>query len=488
MASTANSSHIDIRRTHDNTPAATAALQPPLPSDHTIDVTHNPRLPIHRLPTEILGIIFRNITRVETCIHDPYVTVSRTITLSAVCSHWRMTIINNSTFWTYIPIRNTPKSHRITSLCLERSRNSLIDISAYLAGADPWCAEKTLSLYVHRVRSLYICSRRIEHVRSVMEFILSNGVPRSLKHLSIKPISPYHMSIVSGSILPPSFPELREIMYGLVQQLHTLRLSEVALAPGSYSFDRLRNLLLERACPAEVVQALTSSSDVQSIEIRNLVSGEDHDLPTNLPVVMGNMKKLCFRGITDSTTLCNMLGSLLPGPYEIDLTINAGRALLNQVDDTTSGLNPGPPCGADILGTLLRRFDNITRLTLESSIGTPSPVLCDKVHMVLQNLPNLCYLNLVVFQLTQPMLAAMTRSYEQEPNRAFPLLRRLRLRDTLIVDYEAFKTMIFSHHIDRIRISRCLVKWDGDAATTHPSPSSSLYKWLSIVVPKVSIG
>ncbi|KAH7340874.1 hypothetical protein B0J17DRAFT_653132 [Rhizoctonia solani] len=470
MASTANNSRTAgiWCAEDDNTSAASATLLAPLFQSYTIGETHNQRLPIHRLPTEVLAMIFRIVTCVETCIHDPYVTVSRTITLSAVCSYWRMVIINNSTFWTYIPIRNTPKPHSITSLCLERSRDSLIDAAAYLTGVDPWHAEKTLPLHVHRIRTLYISSRKIENVHSVMECILSSGVPRSLKHLSIKLTPPYHLGIAPSSILPQSLPELCESLYGLVKQLHTLHLRDVSLAPGSYSFDRLQNLLLDRACPADVVRVLTSSSDAQSIEVRNLIPGNDLGFPIDRPVVVGSLKRLCLGGILDSTTLCKLLEPLPSGPYEMELAMNA-----------TSGSWPDTPLGVDMLGSLLHKF-NITRLTLDQA-------LCVKVHTVLQNLPNLHDLNLVRFCLTQPMLAAMTRTYEQESNRAFPTLRKLRLRNTRIVDYEAFKAMVFSHHIDRIRISHCRLKWNGDTLTTQPSPSSPLYEWLSVVVPKVSL-
>ncbi|CAE7138291.1 unnamed protein product, partial [Rhizoctonia solani] len=61
----------------------------------TVDGVYNQHLLIHRLPTEVLSMIFRTITQVETCALDPHDTISYTLALGAVCTYWRR-IINNS--------------------------------------------------------------------------------------------------------------------------------------------------------------------------------------------------------------------------------------------------------------------------------------------------------------------------------------------------------------------------------------------------------
>ncbi|CAE6535040.1 unnamed protein product, partial [Rhizoctonia solani] len=374
---------------------------------------------------------------------------------------------------------------RITALCLERSRESLINASVHLPSAAPWRIEGTLALHTHRIHSLYVSSRKVENIRSIMECILSCGVPRSLKHLSIKAIPDYRYRNTK-TILSPSSHKLQGF-HGLVNQLHTLCLRGVFLAPESYSFNGIRDVAFD-ADSMDIIRILATGHKVRSIEVRNLLSGDKFVSPTDLPVTAKRLKRLCLAGIRDLAALCNVLRSIPQGSYKLELTIHVVYILWPNNDTTADGEFRD----VDMLGPLLHRFDNITALTLASNQYTPSrSPSCENLHKILRNLSHLCYLNLEGFHLTQELSAAMTRQYDQEStctaSSTFPILRKLRLWRTRIADYEAFKAMVFSHKIHLIRISHCMLQWDGDNRTLSPSSSSPLYKWLCMVVPIVSI-
>ncbi|CAE6414463.1 unnamed protein product [Rhizoctonia solani] len=290
-----------------------------------------------------------------------------------------------------------------------------------------------------------------------------------------------------NSILHGSPVELHEMFRALIKQLYTLRLAGVYLRPGPYSWDNPRETSWDHALPTDVIKFLASDSTIQSIEIRNLKSRKGSDLPNVLPAIARSLKRLRLDTM-DSVALYSLLNSISPGPYDMSLSIPARFALSSRHNEPPLNTSSSIPRN---LGSLLRKFSNITRLTLTSSMNPPSRARCENMHMLLKNLHNLHHLGLVDFRLTQQITVAMTRPYEQEPatmsNNTFSMLRELRLQGTCILDYDAFKAMIFSHPVSRLCISHCKLEWDGDNPTAYPTPSSPLHKWLSAVVPTIEI-
>ncbi|QRW27486.1 hypothetical protein RhiXN_02081 [Rhizoctonia solani] len=469
-----------------------AGLQTSLPNS-TIGNTRNHRLLIHSLPVELLTLIFRLLIDEETWVL-PSTNLYPAITLCAVCSYWRRIVVNNTMFWTYISIQNTAQSRKVASLGLERSQDNLVDVSVILGNGCSIYAQEVLSLHSHRIRSLRLSSMCIGSFCGMLRSMLSNGVPKHLKHLelSIK-TTPHRLRphmVPINSILSRSF-EIDQFRT-LIRQLHTIHLDGISVRSEFYSLNSLHQGFWDCAFPIDLATLLAPDSRVESIEIHNLVRerfGASHVITTNTR----NLKRLSLKTV-DSTALYSALSSVSPGSYDMDLSVPARFALSSRHNDTPpipSSSIPDPR-STGLLGSLLRKFNNITKLTLTSGITTtPSQTRCENMRTLLKSLYNLRYLGLVKFHLTQQIVIAMTRTYELESNatssNTFAMLRELRLQDACILDHDAFKTMVFSHSINYLYLYHCSFKQDGDSLASYPNSSSPLYRWLSAVVPRVEI-
>jgi hypothetical protein len=450
----------------------------------TLKKAQNQCTPINRIPSELLVEIFR------LSVHSPsasnaHIMVRDAVLLSSICSYWRTLIIATTSFWSLVPLGHTEGSENITLLCLKRVQTGPLDISGVSSGLSHWRAKSAIALHIQRIRSLYLSAETLDQIHSIMKCMLHLKAPSPLKKLSI------HLYVSVRAYSPahifPTSSRLQGVFQILTRGLRILELHNITMNWCLFTLDELQVLRLTSDISLggflllnQLAHILATSLNLCVLELSNVAL--DGIRENDTPISMRSLKTLILRSLAFDV-LCDILQSILPGPYDIQLFADyrTFRKRLPRIESTSEGV--------DQLVPLFRKFYNITTLCLESDELIFEPLW---LRSVLGALPNLNSLLLDGSQLTKEVISTITRLPSKElPETAgaspFPQIRTIGMRAVTITDSEAFKIMITSLAIEHMELMGCELLRDDRVGycTSVIKTSSPLYQQLSQIVPKL---
>ncbi|KAJ7625914.1 hypothetical protein FB45DRAFT_869054 [Roridomyces roridus] len=152
---------------------------------------HNLRIPIARLPTEILGKVFQNLL---TAVGPPR-TIYTLFLLAQVCSKWRAICINTPIPWTHPYFHRSdsesPLSREFTSVVLARSGFLPVSASFDLMRSREQWKRPSKALFEYRPLLHVQVANRLQHLSLTLE-------PADLKERP--PFTPFFPNLASISI------------------------------------------------------------------------------------------------------------------------------------------------------------------------------------------------------------------------------------------------------------------------------------------------
>ncbi|KAH7340953.1 hypothetical protein B0J17DRAFT_653488 [Rhizoctonia solani] len=430
---------------------------------------------INCLPSELLTEIFWSSIRGDCTFGRIRKAVSRTLTLCSVCSDWRSMILSNPLFWSCIPVGNRAHSYHLTRLCLERSKDSPIDIVIRFRGRScdaMWSGQQDLIMHCSRIRSIYVSATSSEDIFSLLGRILENQIPRPLTSLSINIRSSsdiisdddrYSNETAWHKFMQKNIPELCD-------QLHTLHLDGVSISD------------------------FRGWEGSKFGELTELVLSSEHSYYEGMSYIMAvadNLRLLEFHGpvewVADSTTLKPVLrpdqGVKVLRLHKLPFgTLRQGITwIVPQAGIWETEMSIETRLSQPLW--VLRNSSTVTALSLDNSEG---PIHTGYyMRRILKALPNLRSLTLERFELGESTLSGLTRPHDAADSE-FPRFTVLRLHLSRVLDYDAFKAMIASHPIRRIEIRSCALGWSR-RDTNKPDTTSPLYLWLCGRVPEIYV-
>ncbi|KAH7334161.1 hypothetical protein B0J17DRAFT_675590 [Rhizoctonia solani] len=435
----------------------------------------NSRLPISRLPVEILlNIFFKTLPNHTEVTENPSYSILQVISICSVCSYWRKITLDHPSFWSHVVLDDRKKAPcDIASLCLERSQGNLVDVSVQLHDSrnlDPTIPFST----VQNFRSLSISVTSLVRMESELKWsvggsIVAKGVPGSLRHLAIA----YELDGYS-SHSAPSFHSWRlthdplwdaRYIQAIFEQLHTLKISGIKCIPPSCSYHNLQMLELGKPCSIEAFSMVQPTAcNLVTLKLGlSSSSFERYEVKNPKPALPASLKKVYISA--SLIIFCTFLDSFSLGDHEIEL--ESKLATFHQ---------PHP--------AQLHSMRAVSTLII-TSLGTLTE---EHLHATLRFLPGVHTLVLRNLRLNRPRLFAMTAQSAtlETPTLPFPRIVCLELHGCCIENGRAFKALVNDHPISRLRVSHCLVKW-GESGVMLGFSSSSAYKWLSGISPGMSL-
>ncbi|KDN34134.1 hypothetical protein RSAG8_12774, partial [Rhizoctonia solani AG-8 WAC10335] len=394
----------------------------------------NTNTPINLLPPELLAGVFWSVIRDGCAFGRIRKTVYYTLTLCSVCSNWRSVILSNPSFWSYIPVVDMGHSHYLTRLCLERSKESPIDILIHLhgkSGDEDWPGQQELILHASRIRSVYVSGKSCEHVLSLLGRVLGDQLPKLLTGLSIRVRFPSDVTPGGSwnSNITYWYNSIQRNTTKICDQLHTFHLDGVSISEfrgweGS-SFSGLRELVLssEHAYYEGMSHIMTTANNLQLLEFHGPLEWTSD--PTVLKPILrpGQGSKVLRLHKVPFGTLRQGIKWIVPEAWKVEMLI---ETRLSQ------------PLRA------LQNSSTVTALSLDNNEG---PIHTGHyLRKILAALPNIHSLTIERFELVESTLSGMIRRHDGA-EAEFPRLSVLRLHSSRVLDHDAFKCVIASHPI-----------------------------------------
>ncbi|CAE6423355.1 unnamed protein product [Rhizoctonia solani] len=438
-----------------------------------LKTARNQQACINRLPLELHVKVFEyDLDAHETDINASHflsIRLSRIVSLSAVCTHWRKRVVETSSFWSHIPFH---LSENLVALCVKRANSRPLEIRAInnrretkYGSNEIWRGKNALGGHSHNIRSLTVVAYNLKHVYSSINWVLESSIPRSLRELSVTYTGGVRMHY-NAPTEPDTRPEVR--LNTLAKDLYTLSLSRINIKWNECAFEKLRVLQLNglRALRlAEFEQALVSSPMLEVLEIaRSRLYGER---TSSKPLALPHLKALQLSYM--EAALGTIVDMFEPGDYTTELNVGLLQDVMSpQVlkDTWIQGLERVVPkmCHVTVLG-----------ISNESYVLEGASFLS-----IISALPDLITLRLQDLLLEPNPLFALEKILQ-----ALPQINKLQMTRVSITDVETFQGVIERCSVQWVELINCSVFLDGEMLRIERG--TPLYKWAVESAPRVSL-
>ncbi|EUC62249.1 hypothetical protein RSOL_414720 [Rhizoctonia solani AG-3 Rhs1AP] len=327
--------------------------------------TRNQYIPVNRLHPELLASIIQLDASRYSCaakyrfLNEAQKGITRLISLSGVCSHWRRLIVGFGLLWSRVPLGTTPASYKIVQLCLERAQNSRLDILAYTSRADDgWMGHDMLLSLSQRIGSLSVDAQTPDQIHSAMNHMIRDAHDPLCgpKELSLK------YGGVANRLLIPSDLSLQQGLNNLFGRLDRLHLSGVDLDWSQCDFNQLQTLSIDSAFSSRQLGCIATACP--NLRILELSPSQLEGMDLEPSEQSQNPSPSLFRRLQILRVACHqfnilqrVLQSILTGAYEVEIFLHVELAIeLGYMRPLTSAV-----C----------RFDDVTKLGILGQFTWP---------------------------------------------------------------------------------------------------------------------
>ncbi|KAG8784081.1 hypothetical protein FRC12_018968 [Ceratobasidium sp. 428] len=262
------------------------------------------RVPINRLPPEILGHIFSFVVATSTCDHrhreDTF------MVLSLVCTKWHQVATNTPSLWTHIDINFTcflpatalGRARKLLDRCHNMPVHIHFDGGHEVEPADVLDIVATLQPHVGFLSSLYITNTRLHSlICGLLGLVSGPGAANSLKRLSL-----YSIDMTDGR------DGLRSLPVNILQGLTQLELVDLG----------------ELACPSmeDTLRVLSDCPALHTLRLINLDVQWDRLLHGQNTIPLPNLRFLEITRV-NCTKVLLFLSHIAPGALPLDVRLDA---------------------------------------------------------------------------------------------------------------------------------------------------------------------
>ncbi|CAE6452210.1 unnamed protein product [Rhizoctonia solani] len=438
-----------------------------------LKTARNQQASINRLPLELLVRVFEFDLDTPRPFNNSgtlsQTRLSRIVSLSVVCTHWRKLVVETGSFWSHIHL---PHSESLVALCVERANNGTLDVVATNTTDNvtnlpdgSWKGKSALRGHTHKIRSLTVSAYILERVHSLISCVLEPSTPRSLREFSVIYIGPswIHQDAPNG---PNTQPKIS--LDALAKDLYTLSLTGIYLNWNECAFERLCVLKLNglhALCLAELEQALVASPMLHVLEIAHVVLYGERT--SSKPLGLPHLKTL--RLTCMEAALGMIVDMFEPGDYTTELNVSLSRARAFPRLSQEAWIQE--------LQCIVPKMCHVTVL----GIGHEPCVLEEaSFSSILTALPDLIILRLQDLLLKPNPLLALEKILQ-----ALPQINKLQMTRVSITDVETFQGVIERCSVQWIELINCLDYSDGERPRIERG--TPLYKWAVGSDPRVSL-
>ncbi|CAE6432573.1 unnamed protein product [Rhizoctonia solani] len=429
---------------------------------------------INRLPPELHAKIFEyDLDANKPDINTRTVSsirLSRIVSLSAVCTHWRKLVVGTGSFWSHIPIH---LSENLVALCVKRANSIPLEVMAInkKRGAKNGSnriskGENALRGHSHNIQSLTVSAFILERIHSLINCVLESSIPRSLRELSVTYTKANWTH--EAPTEPDTRPKIR--LDTLTKDLYTLRLRGIYIDWNECAFEKLCMLKLDGLHAlrlAELEQALVASPMLQVLEIsRSELYGSR---TSSKPLALPHLKTL--RLIYMEAALGMIVDMLEPGDYTTELDVSMYCAMKPPLVSKEAWIQE--------LQRIVPKMCHVTVLGIRNEPHVLEEASFLSIDDIIA-LPDLITLRLQGFPLEPKPILVLEKVLQ-----SLPQINKLQLRRVIIKSTETFQDMIERCAVQRIELINCRVYSGGKILRIERG--TPLYKWALESAPRVSL-
>ncbi|KAG1771429.1 hypothetical protein EDD22DRAFT_569878 [Suillus occidentalis] len=277
----------------------------------------NERLPIFRLPTEILMTVFRGLEEDQRFDESASSDVPACVVVSRVCRYWRSVAYAYPALWTHIRSTNP----RLVAIMLEKSRNLPL-VVMYKTPAPPRRCLKPILSHLPRIKSLKFRALEI-YANHIIEWLSSQPAPLLETFEFSTPIQLVTQNSADVDITPIS----NDIFQGQAPRLRSVQLTWVPIDWTADVFSGIRSLSImepgSESYPtlSQFLSALTRMPALEHLSLERILFDDEGTMPYST-VSLPQLKRMALGNPTVPEAITVFRQLVLPADVKISLCLD----------------------------------------------------------------------------------------------------------------------------------------------------------------------
>ncbi|KIK44281.1 hypothetical protein CY34DRAFT_802889 [Suillus luteus UH-Slu-Lm8-n1] len=277
----------------------------------------NELLPIFRLPTEILVMVFKNVEEDHRLDESAHSDVPACVVVSRVCKYWRSVAYACPALWTHIRSTNP----HLVAIMLEKSRNFPL-VVMYKTPAPPRHCLKPILSHLPRIESLKFRALEI-HANDIIQWLSSQPAPLLETFEFSTPI------VTQNSADVDITPISSVIFQGQAPRLRSVHLTVVPIDWTADIFSGIRSLSIMEPGPeyltlSQFLSALTRMPALEHLSLERILFLDEGTMPYST-VSLPQLKSMALGNPTLPEAITVFRQLVLPADVKISLCLDSLR-------------------------------------------------------------------------------------------------------------------------------------------------------------------